>query len=144
MERVHEPRTSASSSPAASARRGTPSAASPRRWSSAKSRHGLLRARGRPWSGAEKGGETSGRHLGENFAHGMLEARADVEGQRQAPHGHGASSTATWPTRQRHTKTTVVNNYYSLGDVKIDASSISEFMTLNDFFQTVRKAKAGM
>ncbi|MFR2626067.1 MAG: hypothetical protein ACLS89_00185 [Collinsella sp.] len=42
------------------------------------------------------------------------------------------------------TKTTVVNNYYSLGDVKIDASSISEFMTLNDFFQTVRKAKAGM
>lgn len=99
-----------------------------------------------PWSGAEKGGETSGRHLGENFAHGMMLAQADVrdsakrlmataqlDGNANFTHGGIGGS-----------KTTVVNNYYSLGDVKIDASSISEFMTINDFFETVRKAKAGM
>ncbi len=97
-----------------------------------------------PWSGAEKGGETSGRHLGENFAHGMLEARADVRDSAKRLMATAQLDGNVAYTGQGGTKTTVVNNYYSLGDVKIDASSISEFMTLNDFFQTVRKAKAGM
>lgn len=30
------------------------------------------------WSGAEKGGERSGRHLVENFAHGMLGAKSEI------------------------------------------------------------------
>lgn len=97
-----------------------------------------------PWSGAEKGGETSGRHLGENFAHGMLEARADVRDSAKRLMATAQLDGNAAYTGNGSTKTTVVNNYYSLGDVKIDASSISEFMTLNDFFQTVRKAKAGM
>lgn len=97
-----------------------------------------------PWSGAEKGGETSGRHLGENFAHGMLEARADVRDSAKRLMATAQLDGNAAYTGNGGTKTTVVNNYYSLGDVKIDASSISEFMTLNDFFQTVRKAKAGM
>ena len=97
-----------------------------------------------PWSGAEKGGETSGRHLGENFAHGMLEARADVRDSAKRLMATAQLDGNVAYTGNGGTKTTVVNNYYSLGDVKIDASSISEFMTLNDFFQTVRKAKAGM
>ena len=97
-----------------------------------------------PWSGAEKGGETSGRHLGENFAHGMLEARADVRDSAKRLMATAQLDGNAAYTGHGGTKTTVVNNYYSLGDVKIDASSISEFMTLNDFFQTVRKAKAGM
>ena len=32
-----------------------------------------------PWSGSERGGETSGRHLGQNFAEGMMAAIPDVE-----------------------------------------------------------------
>lgn len=100
-----------------------------------------------PWSGAEKGGETSGRHLGENFAHGMLLAQADVRDSAKRLmataqlDGNASFGAGGVPSGG---KTTVVNNYYSLGDVKIDASSISEFMTINDFFQTVRRAKAAM
>lgn len=37
----------------------------------------------------------------------------------------------------------VSNNYYTMGDVTIDASSIQEFMTMDEFFRFMRRAKAG-
>lgn len=97
-----------------------------------------------PWSGAEKGGALSGEHLAKNFAAGMLSGTADVRDAalRLAAdasidgYGFGAGS-------GRPNRTAVTNNYYSMGNVTIDASSIKEFMTMDEFFRFMRRAKAG-
>ena len=93
-----------------------------------------------PWSGAEKGGVTSGMHLAQNFAEGMRLGSADVKDAaiRLSEDASFDSGYSTSGSRQ-----TVINNYYTMGDVALDASSIEEFMTMEEFFRFMRRAKAG-
>ena len=93
-----------------------------------------------PWSGAEKGGVTSGMHLAQNFAEGMRLGSADVKDAaiRLSEDASFESGYSTSGSRQ-----TVINNYYTMGDVALDASSIEEFMTMEEFFRFMRRAKAG-
>ena len=102
-----------------------------------------------PWSGAEKGGVTSGMHLGQNFAKGMSMAGADVR-DAAVRLAKDADIDATGTYRARVTGggksasgTTVVNNYYTMGDVLVNASDFDEYMTMEQFFRFMRRAKAG-
>lgn len=99
-----------------------------------------------PWSGAEKGGVRSGQHLAQNFAHGMRLGSADVQDAARRLAQDAAISSPS-PASHRigpdPSQKTVANTYYSMGDVTIDASSIQEFMTMEEFFRFMRRAKAG-
>ena len=55
-----------------------------------------------PWSGSEKGGFTSGLHLGRNFAEGMMAAIPDVERSSLAlADAASVDASATWETGAR-------------------------------------------
>lgn len=97
-----------------------------------------------PWSGAEKGGVTSGMHLAQNFAEGMRLGSADVKDAAiRLSEDASFTSAGTYAASGQGSKQTVINNYYTMGDVAIDASSIDEFMTMDEFFRFMRRAKAG-
>lgn len=50
-----------------------------------------------PWSGSEKGGVTSGLHLGQNFAEGMMEAIPDIERASEAlADAASVDASSTW------------------------------------------------
>ncbi len=97
-----------------------------------------------PWSGAEKGGVTSGMHLAQNFAEGMRLGSADVKDAAiRLSEDASFTRTGIYAGNGSAGKTTVINNYYTMGDVALDASSIEEFMTMDEFFRFMRRAKAG-
>ena len=102
-----------------------------------------------PWSGAEKGGVTSGLHLGQNFARGMSMAGADVrDAALRLAKDADIDATGTYRARvagggKAAAGTTVVNNYYTMGDVLVSASDFDEYMTMEQFFRFMRRAKAG-
>lgn len=96
-----------------------------------------------PWSGAEKGGVTSGMHLAQNFAEGMRLGSADVRDAAIRLSEDASFASAGNYASNSGSKQTVINNYYTMGDVAIDASSIEEFMTMDEFFRFMRRAKAG-
>lgn len=96
-----------------------------------------------PWSGAEKGGVTSGIHLAQNFAEGMRLGSADVKDAAVRLSEDASFSNSGSYGQSTSVGKTVVNNYYTMGDVAIDASSIDEFMTMEEFFRFMRRAKAG-
>lgn len=97
-----------------------------------------------PWSGAEKGGVTSGMHLAQNFAEGMRLGSADVKDAAiRLSEDASFTRTGVYAGNGSAGKTTVINNYYTMGDVALDASSIEEFMTMDEFFRFMRRAKAG-
>lgn len=102
-----------------------------------------------PWSGAEKGGVTSGLHLGQNFARGMAMAGADVQDAAlRLAQDADIDAAGTFRARvvggtgTKAAGTTVVNNYYSMGDVMVSASDFDEYMTMEQFFRFMRRAKA--
>lgn len=100
-----------------------------------------------PWSGAEKGGIRSGMHLAENFATGMKKGSADVRDAASrlalaaAVDPAGVTPTATGAGAATAGATKVVKIYYTMGDVTIDASSIEQFMTMEQFFKFMMQAK---
>ena len=55
-----------------------------------------------PWSGSERGGVTSGLHLGQNFADGMARAIPDVERASLAlANAASVDASSTWETGAR-------------------------------------------
>ena len=78
-----------------------------------------------PWSGSERGGLTSGLHLGQNFADGMLRAVPDVERASLAlarASRPGASTEAARPAAQRaaYGVTITGNTFYVRDDSDIE------------------------
>ena len=104
-----------------------------------------------PYSGKEKGGYTSGLHLAQNFAEGMDAGGSYVSdaAMRLANQGElhgkwdGSASYGVNKGPGQYASRTVVNNYYTIGDVTVDASSLSEFMTVEQLFTTLKRAKEG-
>lgn len=99
-----------------------------------------------PWSGAEKGGETSGRHLAENFARGMLLGSPEIEAASEKlaySAGSGDAFGYHAPSGTFGQTVNETNVYYTIGDVTIDMSKIEDMKTLEQLYMLLVQAKRG-